>query len=82
MTITKPTPKKRGAYGKRKKTYYWSYKAQRLTSEQYIEKLCGVLESPLDSMYKMDGNMMISDYHELISGIQNIRNSNEKHNSG
>jgi hypothetical protein len=81
MTITKPTSKKRKPYGKRQKTYYWDWKT-RLNAEQYIEKLCGVLESPLDSMYQMDGNMMISDYHELISGLHHIRNRNEKPNRG
>ena len=78
----KPTPKKRGAYGKRKKTYYWSHKAQRLTSEQYLEKLCDMLEDPLDAMYQMDGNMMLTDYHELISGLHHIRNRNEKPSRG
>ena len=65
---------------KRKKTYYWSYETPRLSSEQYIEKLCDLLEGPLDSMYQMDGNMVMSDYHKLINGLHYIRNRNEKPN--
>lgn len=82
MTVqsTKPVSKKRGAYGPRKKTYYWSYKTPRLSPEQYIEKLCDMLEDPLDSMHQMDGAMNILDYHELINGLHHIRNRNERPN--
>jgi len=73
----KPTPKKRGPYGKRQKTYYWDYET-RVNAEQYIEKLCGILEDPLNSMEQSNGDIMLTEFHQLLTGLYRIRNRNDK----
>jgi hypothetical protein len=76
MAITKPTSKKRKPYGKRQKTYYWDWKT-RLNAEQYIENLIDILESPLDSMEQNNGDILVSELQQLITGLYRIRNRNE-----
>jgi hypothetical protein len=76
MAITKPTSKKRKPYGKRQKTYHWDWQT-RLNAEQYIENLIDILESPLDSMEQNNGDILVSELQQLITGLYRIRNRNE-----
>tara|TARA_R110000787_G_scaffold193535_1_gene305073 strand:- start:238 stop:471 length:234 start_codon:yes stop_codon:yes gene_type:complete len=75
--MTVQVSKKRGAYGPRKKTYYWDYET-RVNAEQYIERLCGILEDPLGSMEQNNGDILITELNQLLSGLFHIRNRNDK----
>ncbi len=70
MATKKPTSKKQ------EKTYYWDWQTM-LNADQYIEKLCGVLESPLESMEQNNGDIMLSEFQQLLTGLYRIRNRND-----
>lgn len=70
MATKKPTSKKQ------EKTYYWDWKT-RLNAEQYIENLIDILESPLESMELNNGDIMLSEFQQLLTGLYRIRNRND-----
>ena len=47
------------------------------TAEEYLNKLLGYLEDPLESMQQMDGDMYLSEYQKLVRAYWLIKNREE-----
>lgn len=61
---------------------YWGYNHKKqereyITGEEFIRRLEPLITDPVESMWEMDGDMLMSDYQKLCTAKCRIRNAIE-----
>ena len=55
-----------------KNSYYWG--SERVSLDTYIKKVFQLIDTPVRSLQEMDGDMMLSDYRDLIESQWRMSN--------
>ena len=56
-----------------KKLYQWTWN-EKITLPEYIERVQELVSSPVRSIQDMDGDMLMSDYRDLLSAMYRLEN--------
>jgi hypothetical protein len=55
------------------KTYRWSYD-ERVTLEEFIKRITPMVESPVNNMWEMEGDLFMSDCRMLSEAAMRLHN--------
>ena len=62
-----------------KKLYQWTWN-EKIALPEYIKRVQELVSSPVRSIQDMDGDMLMSDYRDLLSAMYRLENIVEELN--